>query len=386
MSPVLSEVIEAVITKSKETGKVSSDDIIRALEDVELSPGVIDEVMEQLRASEVPLAPDFEVPVLPESVIPPAAPKTPEVTSRAFVDPVRAYLQSIGGIPLLEAEEERRLALVMADGQIAGEKLHELSRLTTPPPRSELLALQDKHTKGMDARQRLVEANLRLVVSIAKKYRHRGISFLDLIQEGNAGLMRAVERFDVTRGFRLSTYATWWIRQAMSRCIADQARTIRIPVHVYEALSRVLTVQRAMLQEHGREPSFEELAERVKMPADRVRDILSLDRSTVSLQPTGDETPLGDLIADSTIESPDQAVDKQVLAEMLRDAMSELNERDLKIMTLRFGLEDNHPRSLEELGQIFGISRERVRQIEARIFAKLRVPLARQQLEAFLKD
>lgn len=376
------------------------EDIVPVLEQVELTPALIDELSERLRAQGLTLHDDAlaeaeavvdgsvaPAPLEPELVQEKVRERTsPSAFTGSLTDPLRAYMQAIGNISLLDSETERALAKEVAEGQLAVQTLNEASRQVPPPPVADLRPHQEAMRRGEIARRQLVEANLRLVVSIAKRYRHRGVAFLDLIQEGNAGLVRAVEKFDYTRGFKLSTYATWWIRQAMSRAVADQARTIRIPVHVYEALGRLLVVQRRLLQEQGREPSLEELAARMQMPVDRVRDMLALDRSTVSLEPVGDEQGLGDTLADVKVEMPSDVVDRHALSVSLHEALAELGERERQLMILRFGLDDGRPHSLEEVGQVFGVTRERVRQIESKTLAKLRGPLSRHNIEEFLTD
>src|SRR5205085_5634674 len=244
-------------------------------------------------------------------------------------------------------------------------------------------AVQD----GLDAKGELIVANLRLVVSIAKRYRNRGMAFLDLIQEGNLGLMRAVDKFDYTKGFKFSTYATWWIRQATTRAIADQARTIRIPVHMVETINKVVRVQRQLLQEFGREPTIDELADRAEMTATKVREILRINQDTVSLeQPMGDEEDfsLSDVIEDQGAVVPPDAATRVLLNEAVKKALSELSPREQDIVRLRFGLDDGHIRTLEEVGRAFGVTRERIRQIEAKTLAKLRHPMRSQPLRDYL--
>jgi RNA polymerase primary sigma factor len=384
----LPDSIESVIAKARDAGQVPSEEMTRAIEDVELTPALIGNVLQRMQADNVALATDFEVEVEAEPLMASIRSKPDTaLSSLATIDPIRAYLQSVSAVALLSAEQERELAEVMAVGQAAAEKLLEYSRMLEPPSTSDIAQLQAQRAAGLQARSRLVEANLRLVISIAKRYRHRGVSFLDLIQEGNAGLVKAIEKFDVSRGLRVSTYATWWIRQAIGRSIADQARTIRIPVHVYETLSRVLNVQRSLLQEYGREPSVEELAARVRMPEDKVRDILSIDRSTISFDgATGDDNGLDEVIGDQGAEHPDLAADRREMTEILRSAVANLSERERELMELRFGLLDQQPRTLEEVGQMFGVTRERIRQIEAKTLAKLRTPLSRRQIDEFLRD
>jgi RNA polymerase primary sigma factor len=366
LSSILSTVLQAIGDRTS----VELETVVGFLDDVELSPDVVDVVLARLRDAGVEVHDD-----------------TVRVWfAGSLGDAVRAYLQAIGTIPLLSAADERRLAETLSSGQRASEQLLELARRIPEPSTTELTPLRSDVSRGQKARQRLVEANLRLVVSVAKRYRHRGLSFLDLVQEGNTGLVRAVERFDATRGFRLSTYATWWIRQAMTRAIADQARTIRIPVHVYDTLGRVLRVQRTMLQESGSEPTIDELAARVRLPVERVGDILALERSVVSFDPQGDDPGLGEAIADLGAEQPGIAADRSALHDLLQEALALLTEREQRVMALRFGLHDGNPRSLEEVGREFGVTRERVRQIEIKTLARLRTPLARQQVEEFLRD
>ncbi len=272
-------------------------------------------------------------------------------------DPVRMYLKEIGKVPLLSAEKELELANRMSHGDLA-------------------------------AKQQLVEANLRLVVSIAKRYVNRGMFFLDLIQEGNLGLMKAAEKFDYGKGFKFSTYATWWIRQAITRAIADQARTIRIPVHMVETINKVLRVSRQLLQEKGRDPLDEEIAKEMDMPVDKVRDILKIAQEPVSLEmPIGEEedSHLGDFIADDNTPSPADAASYQMLREHLLEVLHTLTPREEAVLKLRFGLEDGRPRTLEEVGKVFDITRERIRQIEAKALRKLRHPSRSKKLKDYLE-
>ena len=271
-------------------------------------------------------------------------------------DPVRMYLKEIGKVPLLTAEEEKELAMKMEAGD-------------------------------MEAKKRLAEANLRLVVSIAKRYVGRGMLFLDLIQEGNLGLIKAVEKFDYRKGYKFSTYATWWIRQAITRAIADQARTIRIPVHMVETINKLIRVSRQLLQELGREPSPEEIAAEMNMPVDRVREILKISQEPVSLEtPIGEEedSHLGDFIKDDNVPVPADAAAFTLLKEQLEEVLGTLTEREQKVLTLRFGLEDGRARTLEEVGKEFNVTRERIRQIEAKALRKLRHPSRSRKLKDYL--
>ena len=273
-------------------------------------------------------------------------------------DPVRMYLKEIGKVPLLTAEEEIELAKRMEEGD-------------------------------EEAKKRLSEANLRLVVSIAKRYVGRGMLFLDLIQEGNLGLIKAVEKFDYSKGYKFSTYATWWIRQAITRAIADQARTIRIPVHMVETINKLVRVSRQLLQQLGREPSPEEIAAEMNMPVERVREILKISQEPVSLEtPIGEEedSHLGDFIQDDNVPVPAEAAAFTLLKEQLRDVLSTLTEREQKVLRLRFGLDDGRARTLEEVGKEFNVTRERIRQIEAKALRKLRHPSRSRKLKDFLEE
>ena len=311
-------------------------------------------------------------------------------------DPVRMYLKEIGKVPLLSADEEIELAQKMEAGSVAVEKIPLLKeRLAETGDeqekeeiQAEIKALQLDVDRGSDAKKRLSEANLRLVVSIAKRYVGRGMLFLDLIQEGNLGLIKAVEKFDYRKGYKFSTYATWWIRQAITRAIADQARTIRIPVHMVETINKLIRVSRQLLQELGREPTPEEIAEEMKMPVERVREILKISQEPVSLEtPIGEEedSHLGDFIKDDNVPVPADAAAFTLLKEQLEEVLGTLTEREQKVLTLRFGLEDGRARTLEEVGKEFNVTRERIRQIEAKALRKLRHPSRSRKLKDYLE-
>ena len=324
-------------------------------------------------------------------------------------DPVRMYLKEIGKVSLLSGEQEVMLAKRIEAGVFSQQELdvceqlpsvlatlHDAGVLPATPihpsewvlPERDLSARLAVVRDGELAKKQLTEANLRLVVSIAKRYVGRGMALLDLIQEGNLGLIRAVEKFDYTKGFKFSTYATWWIRQAITRAIADQARTIRIPVHMVETMNKVMRVQRSMLQELGREPTVEEVAAKCELTVDRVREIQRIAQEPVSLEtPVGEEDDsfLGDFVEDPTAIAPAMAADRKLLLEDLEEALRELNPREQQVVRLRFGLEDGQIRTLEEVGREFGVTRERIRQIESKTLAKLRHPTRSQRLRDYLE-
>jgi len=306
--------------------------------------------------------------------------------SGAGSDPVRMYLKAIGKVPLLTAAEEVVLARSVEGGLAASGRLVEREAAGEDTDDGDLALDERLRAEGHAAKRILVEANLRLVVSIAKRYRNRGMAFLDLIQEGNLGLMRAVDKFDYTKGFKFSTYATWWIRQAITRAIADQARTIRIPVHMVETINKVVRVQRQLLQDLGREPTLDEVALRAEMRLERVREIQRLSQETVSLeQPMGDDDfSLSDLIEDEAAIAPSEAAARAMLLEAVDQALSELTERERRVVRLRFGLDDGQMRTLEEVGREFGVTRERIRQIESKTLAKLRHPMRSGHLRDYL--
>jgi RNA polymerase primary sigma factor len=306
-------------------------------------------------------------------------------------DSVRLYLREIGRVPLLNAAEEVSIAKRIEAGAIAASHLADLAASDglESLPFAERRALQRAAKDGDRATDELIQANLRLVVSIAKRYVGRGMQLLDLIQEGNLGLMRAVQKFDYTKGFKFSTYATWWIRQAITRAIADQARTIRIPVHMVESINKVHRIQRTMLMELEREPTVEELAERADLTAERVREIMQISMDPLSLDsPVGeeDDSNLADFIGDVNADAPAEAATKTLLTQAVIEALEELNEREQAVMRLRFGLEDGQARTLEQVGQEFGVTRERIRQIESKTLAKLRHPHRSQKLRDYLES
>lgn len=312
-----------------------------------------------------------------------------EATPMLTGDPVRMYLKEIGKVDLLNAAEEIDLAMKIESGLEAQNELEEARLEGRELSRVQIRRLTRVEQIGMDAKQSLISANLRLVVSIAKRYVGRGMLFLDLIQEGNLGLIRAVEKFDYTKGFKFSTYATWWIRQAITRAIADQARTIRIPVHMVETINKLVRIQRQLLQQLGREPSPEEIAKEMDITPERVREIQKISQEPVSLEtPIGEEedSQLGDFIEDNTAVVPQDAASFTMLQEQLRQVLDGLAERERKVIILRFGLDDGHPHTLEEVGKEFGVTRERIRQIESKTLAKLRHPSRSSKLKDYLED
>jgi RNA polymerase primary sigma factor len=408
---------DAALAAGREKGQLTQDELIDSLHAVELTPEVLTTVIHRVTAEGVELVDEDDEELAGEFSAPRkaaratqrsngAAParREPSSTRRAVSaessgsaeDPVHTYLKEIGRVPLLSAELEVEIAKTIEEGNAAAARLvaHELA-LAGEGSAEDLLDAgglsRNKRLvrRGLQAKDELIEANLRLVVSIAKRYRNRGLAFLDLIQEGNLGLMRAVDKFDHTKGFKFSTYATWWIRQAITRAIADQARTIRIPVHMVETINKVVWAQRALLQELGREPTIEEVSLRVELPMERVREILRINQDTVSLeQPVGDEDDfnLSDLIEDRGAVVPDDAATRSLLDAAVREALGHLSEREQDVVRLRFGLDDGKIRTLEEVGKEFGVTRERVRQIESKTLAKLRRPDAAHLLRDYLEE
>nr|WP_068922124.1 RNA polymerase sigma factor RpoD [Planobispora rosea] len=363
-----------LVAKGRERGSVTVDDVAAALDKSELPSDALERVVRMLAENGVEV-------LEPQGDDETAKSEEEDAGKRAPTsDLVRIYLREIGRVPLLTAEEEVELAKAIEAGLFAEDKLTSVaSRLAFPE-------LAELAWEGTRAKQRLIEANLRLVVSIAKRYVGRGMLFLDLIQEGNLGLIRAVEKFDYTKGYKFSTYATWWIRQAITRAIADQARTIRIPVHMVETINKLVRVQRQLHQDLGREPAPEEIALEMDLPIDRVIEIQRIAQEPVSLQsPIGEEdSDLGDFIEDADAVVPMEAAAFIMLQDQLDEILATLSEREQRIIQLRFGLADGHPRTLEEVGREFGVTRERIRQIESKTLAKLRHPTRAQMLRDYL--
>ena len=392
------EKLAELIERGKKKGKLSSSELLDVLEDMELGTDQMDKIYDTLENLGIDTVGEDYMPELADTAEPPVE-EMEEITEEEIVDPnslidnfgtddpVRMYLKEIGKVNLLTSEEEVELAQAMTAGNAAQEQLDELKASGEEIPEELRRELEKTIKKGEKARQRLAEANLRLVVSIAKRYVGRGMQFLDLIQEGNLGLIKAVEKFDYVKGFKFSTYATWWIRQAITRAIADQARTIRIPVHMVETINKVIRVSRQLLQELGHDPSPEEIAEEMSMPVDKVREILKIAQEPVSLEtPIGEEedSHLGDFIPDEDASEPSEAASFTLLKEQLVDVLGTLTPREEKVLKLRFGIEDGRTRTLEEVGKEFNVTRERIRQIEAKALRKLRHPSRSKKLKDFL--
>ena len=397
------EKLRDLLAKGKKKGKLDSGELMETLDDLNLESEQMDQVYDSLEALSIDISNDEDIlPDLADEE--PAAEEIAEVEEEELVDPnslvnsfsiddpVRMYLKEIGKVPLLNPDEEIVLAQAMSAGNEAKARLDELEEQRkngeTPDITPEEEAqLRKVYKKGESSKQKLAEANLRLVVSIAKRYVGRGMLFLDLIQEGNLGLIKAVEKFDYTKGYKFSTYATWWIRQAITRAIADQARTIRIPVHMVETINKVIRVSRQLLQELGHDPSPNEIAAEMGMPVEKVREILKIAQEPVSLEtPIGEEedSHLGDFIPDEGASEPSEAASFTLLKEQLMDVLSTLTPREEKVLKLRFGIEDGRTRTLEEVGKEFNVTRERIRQIEAKALRKLRHPSRSKKLKDFL--
>lgn len=352
-------VIKDLLEQGKQKGSLSNQEILDAIGEIEFSPEQLEKLYDGLEAQGIEIIEDNSVDLSDiEIVASKSSSKSDEIAAErvAIDDPVKVYLKEIGRVPLLSPEEEIDLAIKIADG-------------------------------NTEAKKRLCQANLRLVVSIAKRYLGRGMLFLDLIQEGNLGLLKAVDKFDYTKGFKFSTYATWWIRQAITRAIADQGRTIRIPVHMVETINKVKKVSSQLLHQNGHEPTADEIASEIDMPVDKVRDIMRVAQEPVSLEtPIGEEedSHLGDFIPDDDAPAPADAASHTLLREQLNEVLDTLTPREEKVLRLRFGLEDGRSRTLEEVGKEFNVTRERIRQIEAKALRKLRHPSRSKILKDYL--
>ena len=373
-----------LIEKGKKKGVLTFKEISDAFEDIEVTPEEIERLYDIFEKESIELVEDLdkeleEIEVSKEELEDLSVPEGINID-----DHVKMYLKEIGKVNLLTPEEELSLAKRMADGETAKEQLEEIGENIDEDSKKQIdLLIAD----GEKAKKSLAEANLRLVVSIAKRYVGRGMLFLDLIQEGNLGLIKAVDKFDYTKGYKFSTYATWWIRQAITRAIADQARTIRIPVHMVETINKLVRVSRQLVQELGREPTPEELAKELNMPVEKVREISKISQEPVSLEtPIGEEedSHLGDFIPDEDAPAPSEAASFVLLKEQLGAVLETLSEREAKVLRLRFGLDDGRARTLEEVGKEFDVTRERIRQIEAKALRKLRHPSRSKKLKDFL--
>ena len=378
--------------QGKAKGTMTYDEIITKLSTTDIDPDQFDTVLETLEAMGVEVIRDANSAEGPQT--PEAAPEIDDIDLSmpegiSIDDPVRMYLKEIGKVPLLSADEEINIAMRMEKGDEAKQMLEsginaDGKSLTDEEKKQCQAAIDD----GTQAKRLLAEANLRLVVSIAKRYVGRGMLFLDLIQEGNLGLIKAVEKFDYRKGYKFSTYATWWIRQAITRAIADQARTIRIPVHMVETINKLIRVSRQLLQEYGREPTPEEIAKAMGISEAKVREIIKIAQEPVSLEtPIGEEedSHLGDFIPDDDAPAPAEAASHALMREQLWDVLNTLTPREQKVLRLRFGLDDGNQRTLEEVGREFKVTRERIRQIEAKALRKLRHPSRSKKLKDYLE-
>ena len=393
------EKLKELFVKGKKKGRLDSGELSEVLDEMDLDGDQMDSIYDSLETLGIEVGTEDFLAELPDEDGEPAMEEIAEIEEEELVDPnslvdsfniddpVRMYLKEIGKVPLLTADQEVELATAMTAGREAQSRMDEAEENGETLSNEELTQLKKAIKAGERAKQQLAEANLRLVVSIAKRYVGRGMLFLDLIQEGNLGLIKAVEKFDYTKGYKFSTYATWWIRQAITRAIADQARTIRIPVHMVETINKVIRVSRQLLQELGHDPSPEEISEEMNMPVDKVREILKIAQEPVSLEtPIGEEedSHLGDFIPDEAASEPSEAASFTLLKEQLVDVLSTLTPREEKVLKLRFGIEDGRTRTLEEVGKEFNVTRERIRQIEAKALRKLRHPSRSKKLKDFL--
>ena len=393
------EKLRDLFTKGKKKGKLDAGELSDVLDELDLESEQMDSIYDSLEQLGIEVGSEDFLADLPDEDCEPAMDEIAEIEEEELVDPntlvdsfniddpVRMYLKEIGKVPLLTADQEVELATVMSAGREAEARVAQAEADGSAIPEAEMAELKKQIKAGEKAKQQLAEANLRLVVSIAKKHVGHNLAFLDLIQEGNIGLIKAAEKFDCDRGFRFSTYATWWIRQAITRAIADQARTIRIPVHMVETINRMRQATNQLVYQNGHEPTPEELAKAMDMSVERVREIQRMAQEPASLEsPVGEEedSSLGDFVADENAEAPGKAADRAMVAQQINLALKSLTPREEKVIRLRFGLDDGRPRTLEEVGKEFNVTRERIRQIEAKALRKLRHPSRSKKLRDFL--
>ena len=389
-----------IFAKGKAKGKLSSSDLMETIDEMNLESEQLDQIYDSLETLGIDIGTAEAIDSSIDDVEPPME-EIAEIEEEELVDPnelvdsfstddpVRMYLKEIGKVSLLSADEEISLATAMSAGVEAKQKLEEAEKNGTELSEEEMKALKSAVKKGERSKQRLAEANLRLVVSIAKRYVGRGMLFLDLIQEGNLGLIKAVEKFDYTKGYKFSTYATWWIRQAITRAIADQARTIRIPVHMVETINKLIRTSRYLVQELGRDPTPEEIAERMEYPVEKVKKVLKIAKEPISLEtPIGDEedSSLGDFIEDKKAVAPAEEVINTKLSEQLAAVLADLTPREEQVLRKRFGIAEKSDHTLEEVGKLFNVTRERIRQIEAKALRKLRHPVRSQPLRSYYEN
>ena len=393
------EKLRELFIKGKKKGRLEPAELSEVVDAMDLDGDQMDSIYDSLADLGIDIVTEDFTNDIPEDMEP-AMEEIAEIEEEELVDPntlvdsfniddpVRMYLKEIGKVPLLTGEQEIKLATAMSAGNTAKEKLAQAETGGLTLTEEELAQAKADLKAGEKAKKQLAEANLRLVVSIAKRYVGRGMLFLDLIQEGNLGLIKAVEKFDHTKGYKFSTYATWWIRQAITRSIADQARTIRIPVHMIETINKLMRVQKQLVQEYGREPTPEEIAEEIHLPVERVRSVLKMAQQPISLQaPVGDsdDTSFGDFIEDKAAENPMEEASFSFLKEKIKDVLDTLTDREREVIEQRFGLRDGSPRTLEEVGRQFSVTRERIRQIEAKALRKLRHPTRISKIKGFLE-
>ena len=392
------EKLKDLFVKGKKKGRLDAGELSDVLDEMDLDGDQMDSIYDSLETLGIEVGTEDFLAALPDEDGEPAMEEIAEIEEEELVDPnslvdsfniddpVRMYLKEIGKVPLLTADQEVELATAMGAGREAKERLAELEESGETLPEDEMAALKKQLKAGERAKQQLAEANLRLVVSIAKRYVGRGMLFLDLIQEGNLGLIKAVEKFDYTKGYKFSTYATWWIRQAITRAIADQARTIRVPVHMVEVINKATRCNRKLVQELGREPTVEEIAAELNLPVEKIIEANRTAADTLSLDtPVGDEedTSIGSFVEDERTPGPADATSNALLAEALKEILDTLTEREADVLRMRFGMYDGRTHTLEEVGQIFGVTRERIRQIENKAIRKLRHPSRAKKIRDF---